>query len=65
MLAAKEHDARRTAVGLPAIIQVLVAENVTARVALAALLCEAASEMLSGIPLEQLNDAVNVPRWWN
>ena len=48
-----------------AIIQDLVNDDTIGRVALATLLYEAASEILSGIPLEQLNDTVNVPRWWN
>ena len=65
MLAAKAHDPRRTAVGLLAIINVLIADDIVGRVALATLLCEASAELLSGIPLEQLNDTVNVPRWWN
>jgi hypothetical protein len=65
VLAAKEHDARRTAVGLLTIINVLLADDVIGRVALATLLCEASAELLSGIPLEQLNNTVNVPRWWN
>lgn len=65
VLAAKEHDARRTAVGLLAIINVLLTDDAVGRVALATLLCEASAELLSGIPLEQLNDTVVVPRWWN
>src|SRR5262249_39028131 len=47
------------------IIQVLVNDDVVGRVALAALLSEAAAELLSGIPLEQLNDTITVPRRWN
>jgi hypothetical protein len=65
MLAAKAHDPRRTAVGLLAIINVLVANDLAGRVALAAVMAEAAAELLSSIPLEQLNDTVNVSRWWN
>ena len=65
MLVAKSHDPRRTAVGFLAIMQVLIADDVIGRVALATLLCEAASEMLAGIPLDQLNETVNVPKWRN
>jgi hypothetical protein len=64
MLAIKAGDRRRTAVGLLSLIQVLVGDDVIGRVALATLLCEASAELLSSIPLEQLNDTVNV-RWWN
>ena len=64
MLTVKGHYPRRTAVGLLAIIQVLMRDDTIGRVPLATLLCEASAELLSGIPLEQLNDAVIVPRWW-
>jgi hypothetical protein len=64
MLAIKSHDRRRTAVGLLSLITVLIGDNMASRVAMATLLCEASAELLSGIPLEQFNDTVNV-RWWN
>ena len=44
--------------GRLAIIQVLIADDVIGRVALATLLCEASAELLSGIPLEQLSSMV-------
>jgi hypothetical protein len=67
MLIAKGHDPRRTAVGLLAIIQVLMGDDTIGRVALATLMCEAAAELLSGASLEQLLDldTVDVRRWWN
>lgn len=64
MLAAKAHDPRRTAVGLLAIINVLVADDVRGRIALAAVMAEAAAELLSDIPLDQLPDTADVRRWW-
>jgi hypothetical protein len=67
MLVAKGHDARRTAAGLLAIIQVLMSDDTIGRVALATRMCEAAAELLSGVALEQLLDldTVDVRRWWN
>lgn len=65
MLTAKDHDARRTAVGLLAIIQMLVNDDAVGRVALATLLSEAAVELLRGIAVDQLNDTVAVPHRWN
>ncbi len=65
LLAIKAGDRRRVAASMLALMQVLVADDVAGRVALAAVMAEAAAELLSGIPLEQLDDTVNVPRWWN
>jgi hypothetical protein len=46
---AKEHDPRRTAVGLLACMTVLIANDQIGRIALAQLMCEAAAELLSSV----------------
>ena len=65
MFAIKAGDRRRTAVGLATLMPVLLADDVLGRVAMAVLLCEVIAELLRGIPLEQLTETVDVPRWWN
>jgi hypothetical protein len=64
MLVAKGHDPCRTAAGLLVIQELLIAdEDIVRRVALAALLCEAAAKILSGAELEQLKDIGDRVRW--
>jgi hypothetical protein len=58
----KSHDRRRTAVGLLTVMQTLLVDDTTGRIALAILMSEAIGELLSGIPDEQLPIDV---RWWN
>ena len=65
LLTIKAGDRRRVAVSMLALMPVLVADDVAGRIALAALMAEAAAELLAGIPLDKLNAAVIVPRWWN
>jgi hypothetical protein len=67
VLVAREHDRRRTAIGLLAVARLLVDDDVNGRIALAQLMCSAAAELLSGVPLEQFDpDAViDMRRWWN
>jgi hypothetical protein len=58
----KSHDKRRTCVGLLAVMQAVLADDMLGRIALATLMAEAISELLRDVPAEQL--PVDV-RWWN
>jgi hypothetical protein len=49
MLIAKHHDPRRTVIGLLAIIQVLLKDDVVGRIACAALMAESIAELLAGV----------------
>jgi hypothetical protein len=64
LLVAKSFDRRRAAVSMLTLMEVMLADDVAGRVALAQLMCECAADLLNGVPIEQLNDTVNV-RWWN
>jgi hypothetical protein len=62
MLRIKSHDARRTAVGLLTIMEALLAGDSIGRIALATLMAEAITELLRGIPSEELPENI---RWWH
>jgi hypothetical protein len=56
MADAKSHDPRRTSVGLLAIIHVLIGDDQIGKIALARLMCEAASELLADVGHEYVVD---------
>ena len=65
LMGIKVGDRRRVAISMLVLMRVLIGDDVAGRVALAAVMAEAAAELLSDIPLDQLDATVNVPRWWN
>jgi hypothetical protein len=54
MLAAKHHDPRRTSVGLLAVAEVLLKDDMIGRITLATLMAESIAELLAGVEPELL-----------